>query len=114
MFLNLSLNYLTENICDYKIVFENNNTFKLNLPPAIMTSNYYQLIERIAKASGKQSDDINRLVEAKRAKLSGLISTFSSNNSLYLLINPAKPKSVIPRLGISLSLFCLSLINVST
>jgi replication factor A1 len=39
-----------------------------------MTSNYYQLIERIAKASGKESEEVNRLVEAKRAKLSGLIS----------------------------------------
>src|SRR3989344_8953137 len=36
--------------------------------------NYSQLVERIAKASGKIADDIHRLVEAKRAKLSGLIS----------------------------------------
>lgn len=39
-----------------------------------MTSNYYQLIERIAKAVGVNVDEINRKVEAKRAKLSGLIS----------------------------------------
>jgi len=39
-----------------------------------MTSNYYQLIERIAKAAGVSVEDINRKVEAKRAKLSGLIS----------------------------------------
>ena len=36
--------------------------------------NYSQLVDRIAKASGKTTDDIHRLVEAKRAKLSGLIS----------------------------------------
>ena len=35
---------------------------------------YSYLAERIAKASGKSSDEINRLVEAKRALLSGLIS----------------------------------------
>lgn len=39
-----------------------------------MTSNYYQLIERIAKSAGVSVDEINRQVEAKRAKLSGLIS----------------------------------------
>jgi len=39
-----------------------------------MTSNYYQLIEKIAKATGTSIEEINRKVEAKRAKLSGLIS----------------------------------------
>ena len=39
-----------------------------------MIQNYTQLVERISKASGKDVEEINRLVEAKRAKLSGLIS----------------------------------------
>ena len=56
------------------MILQNNNTFKSRLLKMFMTSNYYQLIERIAKASGKESEEINRLVEAKRAKLSGLIS----------------------------------------
>lgn len=36
--------------------------------------NYSQLVERIAKSSGLSVEDIDRRVEAKRAKLSGLIS----------------------------------------
>ena len=39
-----------------------------------MIQNYSQLAERIAKASGRSVDEVHRLVEAKRAKLSGLIS----------------------------------------
>ena len=39
-----------------------------------MIQDYSRLVERIAKASGKEVEEINRLVEAKRAKLSGLIS----------------------------------------
>ena len=39
-----------------------------------MLQNYSKLAERISKASGKDVEEINRLVEAKRAKLSGLIS----------------------------------------
>lgn len=39
-----------------------------------MIQNYPQLLERISKASGRTQDEITRLVEAKRAKLSGLIS----------------------------------------
>jgi len=39
-----------------------------------MLQNYTQLVERIARTSGKNIEEINRLVEAKRAKLSGLIS----------------------------------------
>ncbi len=39
-----------------------------------MIQDYVQLVERISKATGKEEDEINRLVEAKRAKLSGLIS----------------------------------------
>ncbi len=39
-----------------------------------MQSSYDMLIERIARASGKSREEIERLVEAKRAKLSGLVS----------------------------------------
>ncbi|MEM3122049.1 MAG: hypothetical protein QXH60_01235 [Candidatus Pacearchaeota archaeon] len=39
-----------------------------------MMQKYEQLIERISKASGLSFDEINRKVEAKCAKLSGLIS----------------------------------------
>ena len=39
-----------------------------------MIQNYTQLVDRISKAAGKQADEIDRLVEAKRAKLSGVIS----------------------------------------
>ncbi|MBI2630519.1 hypothetical protein HYW76_05450 [Candidatus Pacearchaeota archaeon] len=39
-----------------------------------MFQNYNQLVEKISKSTGKSSDEILRLVEAKRAKLSGLIS----------------------------------------
>jgi ssDNA-binding replication factor A large subunit len=36
--------------------------------------NYSQLVERISKASGLSTEEIERKVEAKRAKLSGLVS----------------------------------------
>ena len=36
--------------------------------------NYVQLVERIANSSGLQKEEIERKVEAKRAKLSGLVS----------------------------------------
>lgn len=39
-----------------------------------MVGNYEKIIERIAKSSGFGVDEIERRVEAKRAKLSGLIS----------------------------------------
>ena len=39
-----------------------------------MIQDYSHLVERISKVSGKEAEEINRLVEAKRAKLSGLIS----------------------------------------
>ena len=39
-----------------------------------MMQNYPQLIDRISRASGLNKEDIERRVEAKRAKLSGLIS----------------------------------------
>ena len=38
------------------------------------TENYNALLERISKASGLNISDLDRRVEAKRAKLSGLIS----------------------------------------
>lgn len=39
-----------------------------------MEGNYYQLIEMIVKSSGISKEDIERKIEAKQAKLSGLIS----------------------------------------
>ena len=39
-----------------------------------MIQDYSLLVERISRVSGKETEEINRLVEAKRAKLSGLIS----------------------------------------
>lgn len=60
-----------------------------------MTSNYYQLIERIAKASGRQSDEINRLVEAKRAKLSGLISREGAAQIIAAELNVNFEKQVL-------------------
>lgn len=40
----------------------------------MIPGNYEQIIERIAKSSGNSKEDIERKIEAKRAKLSGLIS----------------------------------------
>jgi hypothetical protein len=39
-----------------------------------MEGNYEKIIEKLSKVSGLDGDEINRRVEAKRAKLSGLIS----------------------------------------
>jgi len=39
-----------------------------------MIQNYNRLVEKISKFSGRELEEVNRLVEAKRAKLSGLIS----------------------------------------
>ncbi len=39
-----------------------------------MLQNYNQLVERIARSSGLSAEDIERRIESKRAKLSGLIS----------------------------------------
>ncbi len=39
-----------------------------------MNGNYEKIIERIAKSSGLEKNEIERKIEAKRAKLSGLIS----------------------------------------
>jgi len=60
-----------------------------------MTSNYYQLIERIAKASGKDSEEVNRLVEAKRAKLSGLISREGAAQIIAAELNVNFEKQVL-------------------
>lgn len=60
-----------------------------------MTSNYYQLIERIAKASGKDSEELNRLVEAKRAKLSGLISREGAAQIIAAELNVNFEKQVL-------------------
>lgn len=39
-----------------------------------MEGNYEKIVEKLSKVSGLDKDEINRRVEAKRAKLSGLIS----------------------------------------
>lgn len=39
-----------------------------------MQQNYEQLVDRIAKSAGIEVDEVQRKIEAKRAKLSGLIS----------------------------------------
>ena len=39
-----------------------------------MDENYSKILERLVKVSGVEAEEINRRVEAKRAKLSGLIS----------------------------------------
>ena len=39
-----------------------------------MIQDYPRIVEKISRASGKAEDEIHRMVEAKRAKLSGLIS----------------------------------------
>lgn len=39
-----------------------------------MADNYLQLVERISKASGLSVEEIERKIDAKRAKLSGLVS----------------------------------------
>jgi replication factor A1 len=39
-----------------------------------MINDYYRILTKVSELSGKSEDEINRLVEAKRAKLSGLIS----------------------------------------
>ena len=51
-----------------------NNAFKLSSIFGLMVQNYNRLVEKISRVSGKDIEEINRLVEAKRAKLSGLIS----------------------------------------
>jgi ssDNA-binding replication factor A large subunit len=39
-----------------------------------MINDYYRILTKVSELSGKSEEEINRLVEAKRAKLSGLIS----------------------------------------
>jgi replication factor A1 len=41
----------------------------------MVIGNYEKLVEKIAKSSGLSKEEINRKIEAKRAKLSGLISS---------------------------------------
>jgi ssDNA-binding replication factor A large subunit len=41
----------------------------------MVIGNYEKLVEKIAKSSGVSKEEINRKIEAKRAKLSGLISS---------------------------------------
>ena len=40
----------------------------------MVQGNYERIIEKISKASGFEKEEIERRVEAKREKLSGLIS----------------------------------------
>jgi ssDNA-binding replication factor A large subunit len=60
------------------VIFDNHNSYKWIIfgycIKEKMLQNYGQLIERIARSSGLEQEDIERRIEAKRAKLSGLIS----------------------------------------
>lgn len=49
------------------------NSFKVRFLALVM-DNYVQLIERICRLSGIAKEEIERKIEAKRAKLSGLVS----------------------------------------
>ncbi len=51
-----------------------NNAFKGRLLLKKMGDNYQQLISRISESSGVNVEEIERKIEAKRAKLSGLVS----------------------------------------
>src|SRR3989344_2218858 len=55
------------------IVIERHNAFKRSIAVKAMDP-YQQLLERIAQAAGVSAADIERRIEAKRAKLSGLVS----------------------------------------
>ena len=55
------------------MVMGNQNTFKCMINLLFM-DNYSQLVERISLAAKLPKEDIERKVEAKRAKLSGLVS----------------------------------------
>ena len=52
----------------------NNNAFKCAILSYDMSDNYSQLVSRISEAAGLSPEDIERKVEGKRAKLSGLVS----------------------------------------
>ena len=54
-------------------LFGEHNTFKCHLFSEVM-DNYMQLIDKIGKLAGMPVEEIDRKVEAKRAKLSGLVS----------------------------------------
>jgi len=59
--------------CLLKIVLRYHNSFKSTLTARLM-DNYAQLMERISHSSGLSIEELERKVEAKRAKLSGLVS----------------------------------------
>lgn len=55
------------------MLLDNPNTFKSRIYRRMM-DNYNQLVERISAASKLPKEEIERKVEGKRAKLSGLVS----------------------------------------
>ena len=55
-------------------VLEQRNSFKWTNASLGMADNYVQLVERIASAAKIDKSEVERKVEAKRAKLSGLVS----------------------------------------
>lgn len=63
-----------------KVVIVNNSFYKLRLieifvkETKMITGSYEQIVQMISRASGLSVDEIERKIEAKRAKLSGLIS----------------------------------------
>ncbi|MFH1710803.1 MAG: DUF2240 family protein [Nanoarchaeota archaeon] len=65
-----------------------------------MQASYEQLLERISRASGLEREEIGRRVEAKRAKLSGLVSKEGAAQivAAELGINFEKQKSKIAEL----------------
>lgn len=66
-------------------------------------NNYEQLIERISRASNLEKEDIERRVEAKRAKLSGLVSKEGAAQivAAELGINFEKQKIKLNELGVA-------------
>jgi len=60
-------------LCSLTTILLNEFSFHHNIKEKMM-QNYPQLVERIARSSGLSKEDIERRIEAKRAKLSGLIS----------------------------------------
>jgi ssDNA-binding replication factor A large subunit len=59
--------------CCSKIKYQ--NTYKiLKIFLIMVLGNYDRIVEKIAKYSGLKIDEVNRKIEAKKAKLSGLIS----------------------------------------
>lgn len=57
------------------IAFQLHNTYKIRfIFLGMVQENYERVLEKIASVSGLDRDEVNRKIEAKRAKLSGLIS----------------------------------------